>query len=455
MLNIQDSWRVTATDLYDFMRCPRILAFKLIGIKLEKWHCKTYRSSQVSPVTIGRIGEEVVAQVLRLHGAISLTETGIKLPKKTSEVRDMSKIKSMKDIKASITESIIFTTSPVTLSSAKCIIKTMIERSIEGALRVVEYLKSRFGEPLIFSRARVTNTLLQTTGEPDFIIGFPGDKYVIIEIKNTKQVAKEHQVKVGYYVKASKIAGASILMERRTKDKLEFIPVDTNNVSGGVVIYPRLARIRNAYIPELTTEVISRIMKLKYIAMNGLVPADANSSYCSRCRYREICRSISGSKVKDLNEVKLPIPAPITAALELSEKHGIDLDALFHGAYYRRLYFKVVENVMNKHEILTSLPVSTKEIAKFLENVINVPYTDIYEALEHYNMYKDLLSQVVENENILPSTFNALLNISKSKEEALRLAASSLYNTIRTCAYPSKSLERVKEAYTKLRKLVL
>ena len=101
------------------------------------------------------------------------------------------------------------------------------------------------------------------------------------------------------------------------------------------------------------------------------------------------------------------------------------------------------------------MPVSTKEIAKFLENVINVPYTGIYEALEHYNMYKNLLSQVVENENILPSTFNALLNISKSKEEALRLAASSLYNTIRTCAYPSKSLERVKEAYTKLRKLVL
>lgn len=68
-------WKVRADDIYDFMRCPRILAFKYMRVKLRAQRRSS--STQVSAYTIGRIGEEAFTYALESNGVVNLTNNAV------------------------------------------------------------------------------------------------------------------------------------------------------------------------------------------------------------------------------------------------------------------------------------------------------------------------------------------------------------------------------------------
>ena len=408
-----DPWGINADDIYHFMRCPRILAFKLIGVKLEKWRyiAATAKETDIPPTVIGRIGEEIIAHTLKLSGADNLA---------IEKVEESAK-KSFVDIDA-ITDKF---KGDINYLADISKIKSMIKSTLEGALEITEYLTSKYGTPTIFSRGRVRNTLFQLDSKPDFIVGFPDNKYIIVEVKNTKQTAKEYQIKTGFYMEVSKYLGASILMERKVGDHLELVPIDTNNVIDAIVVYPRLKKIKTAHTIEVTAELASKIMKLKHIAKNGLIPVDKNESYCQRCRYNEECRNLPKDKLCELESVSIDIPPPITVALDLAEKYHIDLDLLFHGSYLYNLYSKIIQESMDTPKLRWLY--SRENMVKVLENLVDTTATEIKEALEHYETYLDIKSKPTTN---IP------------------------HQVLNKCTYPSNSLKRVKDTYEKLSKLI-
>ena len=162
-------------------------------------------------------------------------------------------------------------------------------------------------------------------------MGFPGDRYVVVEVKNSKRTDTRYQAQAGRYMEASSLLGALILLERKTGDTVELVPLDTDRIIDGIVMYPRLSKVKKAHTLEVTIETATRIMKTKYLAIKDNIPADANTGYCSRCRYRELCKTLQEDQLVDIDSVSMLIQLPVTAAVELSERHGVDLDMLFYG----------------------------------------------------------------------------------------------------------------------------
>lgn len=294
-------WKISHDDLYDYVRCPRILAFKYMGVKVR---VQRHRSpTEVSPYTIGRIGEEAFIHALESRGAVNL-----------SKVVQIDEIKSAMDFEDStstadaaeneretldrISKKVMSSIDPETLSKAKDAINAVIKSSVEGALQLVKDLESRYGKPVVFSKANVRSTILQAQGYPDFIVGFENNRYVILEVKNAQRPSTTHIAQAGFYMEASKLAGATILMERITENRIELEPIAMSNITDSIVVYPRLKEIRTALEFGLTTEDALNIMKIKHLATKGLVPKEANYTYCNKCQFRNVCKSMPESKKK-------------------------------------------------------------------------------------------------------------------------------------------------------------
>ena len=446
-----ESWSITAEDVYEFMRCPRILAFKLLGVKLEGWRPKSAGSADIPSTLVGRLGEEAVAQALRARGAIeasAVTEAIHGMPREAGEEPGSSGEALM----ASVAESVKSGIAPTVRDS----VKSLVEESVRGALRLVEYLEAMYGRPWLFARARVVNTFLQMRAKPDFIVGFASEKYVIVEVKNSKRTDIRHQVQAGLYLEASRFLGASILLERKVGDSVELKPVDVDRVADSVVVYPRLARVKRAHELRLTPEIAARIMKTKYLAMNGSVPIDANIEYCSRCRYRELCKRLQSSQLIDIDSVSMPVPPSVIAAIELSERYGIDLDMLFHGKHLHELYWNMWRELRRRGiQLPPWLPVKQLgSVARLLSDVTNMPADEVSAALETYKAYRDLVTRIRGGENVLPLTRSEIKALADSRAEEARILSRSAFMASVTCAYPSDSMRRVKEAYTKLQQLL-
>ncbi|BDC00258.1 CRISPR-associated protein Cas4 [Saccharolobus caldissimus] len=451
-------WKVRADDIYDFMRCPRILAFKYMRVKLRAQRRSS--STQVSAYTIGRIGEEAFTYALESNGVVNLTNNAVQKNETENTTADSDIMEpdiefedrtetviNEKESLDRISKKVISSIDPETLSKARDAAYTLVKSSVEGAIQLVKDLESKYGRPIVFSKAKVRSTILQAEGYPDFIIGFPDNRYVIVEVKNTKKVEKSHDVQIGYYIEASKLIGASILMERKVENRIEFEPVATSNIMDGILIYPRLKEIHSVSNFKLTTEIASNIMKVKYAVIKGLLPKEANFSYCNKCQFRNVCKTEPESKNIELDSIKMPIPFPITAALDISENYDLDLDLLFYGSYFR---YEVPSRIILKalHQMKSSESmIYTSRNPDLLENITGIPRDKINDSLREFDRYWEIMFDMIRKEDSLSDIFNEALKIVGNRGEARELLRASLFNVQSTCIYPSDSLERVKESY--------
>jgi len=303
--------------------------------------------------------------------------------------------------------------------------------------------------------------LLQSYKYPDFLIGFRGGKYVIVEVKNSKRASIQDAIQVGYYFEASRLMGASILLERRVEDRLELVPVDTDKVVDGVVVYPRLGRIREREKLDISPSMVANILKVYHIAEKGLIPLDYNSSYCSKCRYRSVCESTGRNKLIDLNNVEIPVPLPLVATLEIAEDYDVDLDLLFLGDYFQDLERRIQSKYLSEttSDRLTgllerSLKISDEEFAGFLEKYTNLSRVDILEALRERKQFQDIVRKIHWEGEKLNLTFDEALKVTENEKDAVKVMLRAVNQVRKTNTYPSSSLRRVKATYEQYRKLL-
>jgi len=175
-----------------------------------------------------------------------------------------------------------------------------------------------------------------------------------------------------------------------------------SGVVDGVVVYPRLGRIREREKLDISPSMIVNILKVYHIAEKGLIPLDYNSSYCSKCRYRSVCESTGRNKLVDLNNVEIPVPLPLVVTLEIAEDYDVDLDLLFLGDYFqdleRRIQLKYLSETASDRLtglLERSLKISDEEFAGFLERYTNLSHVDILEALGEIKQSRRLLTKFV------------------------------------------------------------
>jgi hypothetical protein len=288
---------VTREDLYDYERCPKIVAIKANRALTTPLTTPTpappaqERRIQ-EPATIGKIGEMAVA--LTLEG----------LPKHETLNR--------------ITHSI----PQIRMNEVLAQIAT---QSVEGMDEIRRSLNAAYGEVSIIGRGEGHHPDLAGTAKPDFIgLTRHNGTPIIVEAKDSAKEARSYRFQAMFYNGIAEKFGLYLLRERVEGEAVKFSPQILRNAAETVLVYPRLATfsiVKEKYTP--TESTIKEVWKAKQLGFSGRVPEIACKKKCPHNRLKVT--------LPEGNMEPLP-PLPLIFS-QGSIEDGFDLDLEYQVGY--------------------------------------------------------------------------------------------------------------------------
>jgi len=283
---------VTREDLYDYERCPKIVAIKAYRAITATPTVPLQQQRIQEPTTIGKIGEM----------AVKLTLEGV--PKHETLTR--------------ITHSI----PEIRINEYLAKIAT---QSVEGMEEIRQSLQAAYGEVTIVGRGEGRHPDLAGTARPDFIgltsgAGTP----IIVEAKDSAKEARSYKFQAKFYNGIAEKFGLYLLGERLEGDAPKFSPRILRGRAETVLVYPRLATfsvVKEKYAP--TERVIKEVWKAKQLGFSGRVPETQCKKNCPHGRLKV--------NLPEGNLEPLP-PLPLIFS-HGSMQEGFDLDLDYQAGY--------------------------------------------------------------------------------------------------------------------------
>lgn len=262
----------------------------------------------------------------------------------------------------------------------------VIVETIEGVISSIRALLDMLGDIRGIGRGTVRNPTLPTYAFPDFFVRI-GNEIIPVEIKNKKRIEKRDEFQAQWYAAAmSALNGGFIRLFERIGDIT--IQPETFISSKTILIFPRLKTIRILKPLNIRQEQIIDAWKTKYIAITeGKIPLDKNTSYCSRCSYRNKCRTF---ETMELEEIILP------ATLEFGEQvlEKVNPDLIYIEWHRNKLTQMLLRSLYNVPELSKISELSFRSrlaIRKYVEEFLNENLNVDLEELNKTN--KVLLSR--------------------------------------------------------------
>ncbi|MGA2625848.1 MAG: hypothetical protein ABSF63_02155 [Candidatus Bathyarchaeia archaeon] len=284
---------VSREDLYDYRRCPKIVAIKAYRtIRISREAAQIQERRIAEPATIGKIGE----------AAVKLSLQGI------------PKHEVMKQIAHSIPE--------VRVNEY---LAQIAAQSVEGMDEIRKSLKGAYKAVTIVGRGEGRHPDLAGTARPDFIaLTEPNGTPIIVEAKDSTKTTPAYKFQAMFYNGIAEQFGVYILRERLEGESPKFSPRLIKSAAETILVYPRLATfsvVKEKYIPTLS--VIKDVWKAKELGFSGQVPE-------TECRKKCIHNRL---------KVDLPVgnmeplpPLPLIFSKGSLEK-GLDLDLEYQAEY--------------------------------------------------------------------------------------------------------------------------
>ena len=246
---------VTREDLYDYGRCPKIVAIKAYRAVTAVRADRAEERRVQEPATIGKIGEM----------AVRLTLEGV--PKHETLTRISHAIPQIK-----INE----------------YLAQIASQSVEGMDEIRKSLEAAYKEVTIVGRGEGRHPDLAGTARPDFIgltknEGTP----IIVEAKDTAKEARSYKFQAMFYNGIAEKHGIYLLQERLEGETARFYPRLLRNAAETVLVYPRLATftiIKEKYVP--TESEIREVWKAKQLGFSGRIPEHQCRSKCPHNRLK-------------------------------------------------------------------------------------------------------------------------------------------------------------------------
>ena len=284
---------VSREDLYDYRRCPKIVAIKAYrAIRISREAAQIQQRRIAEPATIGKIGE----------AAVKLSLQGI--PK--DEV--------MKQIAHTVPE--------VRVNEY---LAQIAAQSVEGMDEIRKSLKGAYKAVTIVGRGEGRHPDLAGTARPDFIaLTEPNGMPLIVEAKDSTKTTPAYKFQAMFYNGIAEQYGVYILRERLEGESPKFSPRLIKSAAETILVYPRLATfsvVKEKYIP--TQSIIKDVWKAKELGFSGQVPETECRKKCAHNRLKV-----------DLpvgNMEPLP-PLPLIFSKGSLEK-GLDLDLEYQAEY--------------------------------------------------------------------------------------------------------------------------
>ena len=325
-----ETLKINWGDIYDFVRCPRILAFKTMGVKLFVREAIKVRKEIVQmAVSKGIVGEKLVKKVLEM--------------KKEDEKKKVTE-ETIKQIERKHVERVGV---PLAMTLA---------RRVE---RIVDNILARLGSVEYVDAIQVKSSFFQSLFKPD-IVAKIGNEYYIIEVKTTKSKAREHEIQARFYASLPTFDGAIITRSGEMIEKAKCI-----------LIYPQLGKYYILNPLDITPNNIALLSSVKRIALiEGKIPQNRNVKYCDRCRWYKLCRKYERIEIETPN-------APPSLEFAKETTKILNYDKLFAHVEITENglieCFEITEAILSNMGFEIKFDVSVDDYVKILTNVERVP----------------------------------------------------------------------------------
>ncbi len=290
-------YTVSREDIYDYRRCPKIVAIKahraLKSVRKEQ----STQPRQIEPATIGMIGE----------AAVRLGFQGIPTAV------------AMERISATIPQ-----------TDVTGYLKQIAMDSLKGVEEIRVQLEEQYGELKVIGKGEGRHPDLAGKVRPDFVAQSErSSELVIIESKNSMRPTPADNFQALFYNGIAEMFGVYLLEERMERELPVLRPTLVDGNAETVLVYPRLAKhsvVKEKFVPDLP--MIKEIWKAKELGFKGLAPETNCGSKCPHHRL----------KVKLTEGDMEPLPPPSLIFSEGIRETGFSFDISYQASYAWRLF---------------------------------------------------------------------------------------------------------------------
>jgi hypothetical protein len=267
-LRFLTTFTVSREDVYDYSRCPKIVAIKIHrGLRQPEDRGETAQRTkpEVSASVVGKIGEAAVAAVFSPEAMAAGTASKIK------------------ELVTQRTESAIADYGVVIDENTRRI----LEETVAGLTSVREVIANEFGEVEVIGRGKCKNGPFPGEALPDFVARTP--KYnqpILIEVKNTPKPVKTDHFQASFYNTVARETGVVVHEQWFESGKLNLIPVAYHqSIAETMLIYPRNGSYdRVVDQVSLKSDTIKEIWRAKQLGLLGKTPHTDCDSKCPHHR---------------------------------------------------------------------------------------------------------------------------------------------------------------------------
>jgi len=334
---------ITWEEIYDYLRCPKIPAFKAMGLRARR--IKRRKRPKVAPYRIGKLGEKLAEAVIpTVSSSESVSEFGRSVRKMSTE-----KFKEIVDklpmLKKRI-DRVIHEVMGKPLEYSDHWVKEIVKRDVVGLVRIASKLSDEFGEVGMAGSVKLKSPTLPTYGNPDLIFttGRVGH-YLIAEVKNVEKIIPSHRFQAIFYNTVAKL-DAFIMGVRITHKKHEFFPevLPYSNVST-VLLFPRQGKFERINKRLDMSTLVQLVWESILLGMMGKQPEAAKREYCSVCPWKKFCSNWTKNSPATGSIDIIPKPLPLIYVNGvLASGFDIDLYTLYHEC--RHIIWGIEKGVM-------------------------------------------------------------------------------------------------------------
>jgi hypothetical protein len=301
-------YTVSRDDLYDFVRCPKIVSYKAFRTIQTILHPPPPKVSpsvrEIEPAIVGKIGERAVE---------------IALGEREKPVTT-----------AAMVQELVRTVPEADLNEH---LKAIAYESLRGMATIRNRLMEEYGQITILGKGSGRHPDLSGRVQPDYIAFAAKRKApIIVEVKDTRKLEPQHNFQATYYNGIAAKYGVYSLESRLEGKRLVVSPRLVQGAAETILIYPRLSEykvVRELFSPGLLA--IKQIWKAKELGMNGQVPETNCREGCPHLRYE---RKLNKRLPEDDMEPLAPLPLIYANGME---ENNYDLSAQYQLNYARKL----------------------------------------------------------------------------------------------------------------------
>ena len=413
---------ISWSEIYDYIRCPKIVSFKAAGLKTRT--ITSRKPPAIEPHVAGKIGEQVVEIFLQPltspefdlditeEAADIIEESGgsASLPESLIKRMAMSLFRRRPDLKKKLLKRL----EELRLPAGNEIIRSMIDQAIAGIQISALTLREKYGEMELLGHAEVKASVLPSYLRPDFIFKpRKSNAIMIVEVKNKAKITAQDRFQASFYASLGMLGGIAVR---------EHITLEGPSLAPMSILKPQthciLLNVRTGFVEEVPAEIdvmslLRGIWEAKQLGLIGKQPDAELREYCRKCRWKKFCShfSSSGPPVAALNDLAKPVPLIIAKGLL---DQGVNLNLLWWEKYIYEYDWSVRCAVRQLERSFS------EELNSALERGLSV--SDWMELRRRFRerirkLYEDTLRETLEHLGLDDEEIRALLNGPVSQDD--------------------------------------